>query len=104
VDVYVGDAAGVALDGATVTVRDADGNIVDSGDTGSNGAITFILPAGTYTVSASHDGYEDQDATKDYDQATDAFNGGLADDLTVFPNTADYTLLLDPVTVIPPPP
>jgi hypothetical protein len=102
VDVYVGDAAGGPLEGATVTIRDQDGNVVASGDTDINGYFETDLPAGTYSVSASDTGFEDQSATKDYDQATDAANGGLVDDLTVFPNTADYTLLLDPTA--PPPP
>jgi len=97
VDVYVGDAAGLPLEGAAVTIRDAGGNIVASGTTDVNGAFSADLPAGTYTASASDAGFEDQDATKDYNVSDDAANGGIADDLTVgFPNTADFTLLLDP--------
>jgi hypothetical protein len=96
VDVFVGDAAANPLEAATVTIRDADGNIVAQGDTDSDGWYSFDLPAGTYTVTASDATFEDQTAVKDYDQATDAANGGLDDPVTGDPSTADYSLLLDP--------
>ena len=62
---YVMDADGQpsALENVTVTVYDTEGNVVDADTTEidiefDSGGYDFVLPSGTYTITASLDGYD----------------------------------------------
>lgn len=52
------DGTLTALSDASVTVADSDGNTVETAVTSDLSGYTFILPAGTYTITAELDGYE----------------------------------------------
>lgn len=49
----VKDASGKPADGATVSASGPTGSQAETAQTGSNGAYTFTLPPGTYTISVS---------------------------------------------------
>jgi len=58
------DASGAAVPGSTVTVSDADINVVRTTKASSNGYFqVFNLPIGTYKVTVSHDGFSTTDVS-----------------------------------------
>lgn len=58
VSITENDNSASELSGVTITVADADGNIVETIDTSELSGYTFTLPIGTYTITAEADGYE----------------------------------------------
>ena len=68
-------SGGQPLDGATVEILDASGDVVSTSTTGSNGTFLFAgLAPGTYTIRASKDGYNSNEKSASISafQRTDA--------------------------------
>ena len=69
-DVTAGSTSGTSIvtvstgvAGATVIIRDSNGNVVAQGTSDSSGNISFTVNDGTYTVEVSRDGYTTQTMT-----------------------------------------
>lgn len=53
-----GDGSVEAMTGVTITAFDSAGNTIDTVNTSEFSGYSFVLPEGTYTVTAEADGYE----------------------------------------------